>query len=156
MRDIARRLVVYQVALQSFQVRKLTHGCRTEYPQGIPVAYPHPTHTLPAPTCNPPVLSRHPLYRPLYVLYTVPCCTSCRAVMYTGYRGRAVRCRTATATAPAQQCQCSGAEQQRSSGNSNSNQPPNHPPALPARTLPPPPPQALHSPAVFTATHGRN
>ena len=92
--------------MQSFQVRKLTHGCRTEYPQGIPVAYPHPTHTLPAPTCNPPVLSRHPLYRPLYVLYPVPCCTSCRAVMYTGYRGRAVLCRTAAATAPAQS-QCS-------------------------------------------------
>ena len=160
MRDIARRLVVYQVALQSFQVRKLyarmPYGIPAGCTRSLPASYPHPTCTHLYSTCTPPVLSRHPLYRPLYVLYPVPCCTSCRAVMYTGYRGRAVRCRTATATAPAQQCQCSGAEQQRSSGNSNSSQPPNHPPALPARALPPPPPQALHSPAVFTATHGRN
>jgi hypothetical protein len=58
----------------------------------------------------------------------------------------------------ARQCRCSkrSSSSKRGKGQrSNINQPQNHPPAQPARTLPPPP-QALHSPAVFTATHGRN
>ena len=56
------------------------------------------------------------------------------------------------------QCRCSKCSSSSKRGKeqrSNINQPQNHPPAQPARTLPPPP-QALHSPAVFTATHGRN
>ena len=109
MRDIARRLVVYQVALQSFQVRKLyarmPHGIPAGCTRSLPASYPHPTCTHLYSTCTLPSPAVPSTVRtvPRAVLYIVPCCHvhrlpwPCRTVPHCN-------CNSASAAVPVQWC----------------------------------------------------